>query len=140
MYLVKGDSTKRQFQHTAARRRLLKCIQMSNHLRLFQHTAARRRLQMCDYSFERASKVSTHSRPKAAAPNKVLNIQLTEFQHTAARRRLLSPEVVARLSDREFQHTAARRRLRILVLGVVVVSIVSTHSRPKAAADKTIRH
>ena len=138
MYLVKGDSTKRQFQHTAARRRLLKCIQMSNHLRLFQHTAARRRLQMCDYSFERASKVSTHSRPKAAAPNKVLNIQLREFQHTAARRRL-QIYIFYILSRVVFQHTAARRRLPPVKSARLQAADVSTHSRPKAAAARQLK-
>ena len=55
-----------EFQHTAARRRLVaqsfsKFLQWS-----FQHTAARRRLESPNV-FKRVAKiVSTHSRPKAA--------------------------------------------------------------------------
>ena len=33
-----------------------------------------------------------------------------------------------------FQHTAARRRLQAFKIGVIPLTIVSTHSRPKAAA------
>ena len=54
-------------------------------------------------------KVSTHSRPKAAATNTSSHFPIKGFQHTAARRRL---------SDR-------RRKYRLI--------LVSTHSRPKAA-------
>ena len=55
------------------------------------------------------------------------------FQHTAARRRLqlhfLSPNL-----DNKFQHTAARRRLPLHVKCKSGDKVVSTHSRPKAAA------
>ena len=55
------------------------------------------------------------------------------FQHTAARRRLL--DFVHWLEVWQlFQHTAARRRLPSLVLKQLPFWIVSTHSRPKAAA------
>ena len=37
-----------------------------------------------------------------------------------------------------FQHTAARRRLQPLVFGNITSSIVSTHSRSKAAATDLI--
>ena len=55
-----------------------------------------------------------------------------EFQHTAARRRL---EIVSRLKHdlRLFQHTAARRRLGLTATSGVLITDVSTHSRPKAA-------
>ena len=99
------------------------------------------------------SRVSTHSRPKAA--EKLLNMPnvLSAFQHTAARRRLC--QSVNWLSvTRLFQHTAARRRLdrtnrfRIGREGFNTqppeggwtnqnygcgFPVVSTHSRPKAA-------
>ena len=56
------------------------------------------------------------------------------FQHTAARRRLPMP-----LSEAEmyywFQHTAARRRLRGSQYKTAPFTSVSTHSRPKAAAN-----
>ena len=122
------------FQHTAARRRLLingstnpafmagfntqppeggceNCLRISRHRKMFQHTAARRRLLFTDKIY--TTKV--------------------KFQHTAARRRLLGK------SDLQnpftwFQHTAARRRLLDHFANDAVELIVSTHSRPKAAA------
>ena len=58
--------------------------------------------------------VSTHSRPKAAAPIWRSLALICLFQHTAARRRLLA---------------AATEKVNI--------TFVSTHSRPKAAAART---
>ena len=55
-------------------------------------------------------KVSTHSRPKAAATNTSSHFPIKGFQHTAARRRL-QPQNLERLGGHH----------------------VSTHSRPKAA-------
>ena len=80
--------------------------------RVFQHTAARRRLQL--------------------AAGKYNAISL--FQHTAARRRLLlfQPSQAAVVL---FQHTAARRRLHTNHQETASNQIVSTHSRPKAAAE-----
>ena len=55
------------------------------------------------------------------------------FQHTAARRRLqFNQEAVNEAV--EFQHTAARRRLHLYSLIFKRGYVVSTHSRPKAAA------
>ena len=77
----------------------------------FQHTAARRRLPEFKASF----------------------IGGLEFQHTAARRRL--PNIpVAPARFELFQHTAARRRLHVECGACFVAHVVSTHSRPKAAA------
>ena len=78
--------------------------------------------------------VSTHSRPKAAAAQFVLNLVLLLFQHTAARRRLRRQ---CRWCCRIlwFQHTAARRRLQSGEVWLSNGKNVSTHSRPKAAAD-----
>ena len=101
-------------------------------------------------------KVSTHSRPKAAAsPRGLPSKSFSTFQHTAARRRLHRPWP-ARQSQIQFQHTAARRRLPVLVRRpcasrsfqhtaarrrlhpgrwrLAAAPLVSTHSRPKAAA------
>ena len=77
---------------------------------MFQHTAARRRL-------DRSQSTSK---------------QTIQFQHTAARRRL---EVVigGDAAKHAFQHTAARRRLVRPEVTGGTGSIVSTHSRPKAA-------
>ena len=54
--------------------------------------------------------VSTHSRPKAAATSNTRQSTSCQFQHTAARRRLrVSFDFLT--CYRVFQHTAARRRL-----------------------------
>ena len=54
------------------------------------------------------------------------------FQLTAARRRLAHLIAAGRLMI-EFQLTAARRRLAALATATMQESMVSTHSRPKAA-------
>ena len=100
-----------KFQHTAARRRLPIQILGLPPLISFQHTAARRRLLQS----------------KRALPYPFM------FQHTAARRRLQFVQRFCGMLSK-FQHTAARRRLQPLVWGNITSSIVSTHSRPKAAA------
>ena len=78
--------------------------------------------------------VSTHSRPKAAAFKRAVRlVKIKLFQHTAARRRLQNEQY----SDGVrwlFQHTAARRRLLLKLIYFYKDRLVSTHSRPKAAA------
>ena len=54
------------------------------------------------------------------------------FQLTAARRRLENPQALCG-QNRWFQLTAARRRLAAGKLAHIKPTIVSTHSRPKAA-------
>ena len=75
------------FQHTAARRRLRPATLRREGDTLFQHTAARRRLIRM-MGFFQIFKVSTHSRPKAAAEGYLIAPRKQGFQHTAARRRL----------------------------------------------------
>ena len=72
--------------------------------------------------------------PEGGCGKKVTFLQSGQsFQHTAARRRL--PQTPPRPPpQRRFQHTAARRRLRIHQAHAPARPIVSTHSRPKAAA------
>ena len=105
------------------------------------------------------NKVSTHSRPKAAAVNSVIPTSfvfgfqhtaarrrlpptigtmppLLGFQHTAARRRLQSKASKIK-SKSWFQHTAARRRLHRLNFKQSIHDLVSTHSRAEAAAPKS---
>ena len=60
-------SQTRQFQHTAARRRLRLCTAYPYGPKGFQHTAARRRLPPEYRDQNHPYDVSTHSRPKAAA-------------------------------------------------------------------------
>ena len=122
---------------------------------MFQHTAARRRLGgVLLYPVVQPS-VSTHSRPKAAGCSsgwhllrcRRFNTQPPEggwmnyclpvhgclgFQHTAARRRLAKSYTLGN-SCLKFQHTAARRRLDLSAACKASSSVVSTHSRPKAA-------
>ena len=100
------------------------------------------------------SRVSTHSRPKAAGRKTVSSKPISEFQHTAARRRLgiktrlyippigfntqppeggWSHSKNSLLTVALFQHTAARRRLVPSPSLYAGCPSVSTHSRPKAA-------
>ena len=81
---------------------------------MFQHTAARRRLRRPFQICLLKSKVSTHSRPKAAAGgNDSFASGTALFQHTAARRRLHKVDIDIG-ETAWFQHTAARRRLRMV--------------------------
>ena len=79
---------------------------------MFQHTAARRRLR----------------------EHGLRNLFFFAFQHTAARRRLRDRSH-CHDRDRPFQHTAARRRLLASSKRLLPDVSVSTHSRPKAAAN-----
>ena len=104
----------------------------------FQHTAARRRLVAFQTHAVRLARVSTHSRPKAAGPVSDTRVNVLPFQHTAARRRL-DPGCFNKRAEMWFQHTAARRRLGWMILSSSVSHLVSTHSRPKAAGPKRQR-
>ena len=98
------------FQHTAARRRLLRIPIVGTVLGKFQHTAARRRLRDVAASHRGA----------------------TSFQHTAARRRLPYPAAPPR-AIRCFNTQPPEGGC--LGCGQVGArTVVSTHSRPKAAA------
>ena len=123
-----------EFQHTAARRRLGRCIpcmrpipRVSTHSRpkaaglpntitaapltLFQHTAARRRLAILLLSANSFAGVSTHSRPKAAGQEKGGRIFRLYCFNTQPPEGGWSLFQSRHLSDGLFQHTAARRRL-----------------------------
>ncbi len=144
------------FQHTAARRRLLAKIKDDKTYKFVSTHSRPKAAALKSLSSSNSAMVSTHSRPKAAASNcrpinggmlrfntqppeggcnafrdKTLFIQW--FQHTAARRRLLLIFTVKFLI-RWFQHTAARRRLLLSSMLLPPPPLVSTHSRPKAAA------
>ena len=102
-----------------------------------------------------ARRVSTHSRPKAAAPalyeytvsNRCFNTQPPEGGcyyfggykcdkgvSTHSRPKAAGGEKGEDGAAGAFQHTAARRRLVIDGRSHIKLSKVSTHSRPKAAA------
>ena len=144
------------FQHTAARRRLPSGSEMaipkftvSTHSRpkaaaescaipclcnLFQHTAARRRLHVQDSQLR--SLISFNTQPPEGGCIGLYSpfLGLTRFQHTAARRRL-HQDMIRHYLSLMFQHTAARRRLPEQTAAIDKALPVSTHSRPKAAAD-----
>ena len=101
------------FQHTAARRRLLRWAAGGMRLITFQHTAARRRLRSVGKVLLPKGGVSTHSRPKAAATG---SFQAAFFFGVSTHSR---PKAAAKAVNH--RHTLAA---------------VSTHSRPKAAAVK----
>ena len=124
---------KKEFQHTAARRRLDKhicivhiCIHVSTHSRpkaagCSCYSSQGSAIKVSTHSRPKAAGiitftrhhwalVSTHSRPKAAGTTFNAPACLFLFQHTAARRRLgMEKEDLGVIN--EFQHTAARRRL-----------------------------
>ena len=152
---IKQNMNNGAFQHTAARRRLLVFCDSCCHIeRVSTHSRPKAAARIARFYISIYS-VSTHSRPKAAAlpylpyiltasfntqpPEggccKLMTISIISalFQHTAARRRLLQIALVV-LVIVMFQHTAARRRLPLDSSIPPVLSRVSTHSRPKAAA------
>ena len=111
----KGACKKRwvEFQHTAARRRLLwALISTVQSISGFQHTAARRRLLFGYLGKNEKDFVSTHSRTKAAA-----------------RWLLLSTRCCSRFNTQPREGGCL-----VIVLARLVGVSVSTHSRAKAAA------
>ena len=123
------------FQHTAARRRLVVQREIERLNKEFQHTAARRRLARAFKDNIYFSDVSTHSRPKAAGtylcrrqrPRHGFNTQPPEGGWFSRR--------ICRYRYAWFQHTAARRRLVKPGDTLIKSQLVSTHSRPKAAGS-----
>ena len=126
------------------------------HQRAFQHTAARRRLRGLGQAEGGFFGVSTHSRPKAAARAPVTwSLRPESFNTQPPEGGCPPPDGTPGVIE-SFQHTAARRRLRgqekafhfsggfntqppeggCENAGAVYVGVyVSTHSRPKAAAE-----
>ena len=98
----------------------------------FQHTAARRRLGEALELFGRDVMVSTHSRPKAAGSKKRKDILDDLFQHTAARRRLVRWWRKLDLIGC-FNTQPPEGGWEAVVLNKEYERYVSTHSRPKAA-------
>ena len=120
----------KEFQHTAARRRLQ--INADTFVIIAVSTHSRPKAAGCEQCGKlRQGRVSTHSRPKAAGSTRKLFPYSRLFQHTAARRRL-AHKIDPFRQEQGFQHTAARRRLSIRYPFYFLL-IVSTHSRPKAA-------
>ena len=133
-YFLVKNATLEKFQHTAARRRLRLAIdEHFGKLKMFQHTAARRRLHRAKQK-PRLDDCFNTQPPEGGCNANNSGLQYSsKFQHTAARRRLRATNETSTLSAK-FQHTAARRRLHELSSHWQRFIIVSTHSRPKAAA------
>ena len=123
------------FQHTAARRRLLVFNTPIATKHRFQYTAARRRLRHKTAPVADTGKVSTHSRPKAAAPAAMRFLRLALSFNTQPPEGGCVPNPPRQSWHRWFQHTAARRRLPRFRAQLGTGAAVSTHSRPKAAAN-----
>ncbi len=99
----------------------------------FQHTAARRRLYIRLQILKAAESVSTHSRPKAAVLHGLPVSGILQRFNTQPPEGGCADCLAALRSDALFQHTAARRRLLFQLRHYLKISLVSTHSRPKAA-------
>ena len=127
-------SAQLRFQHTAARRRLRRrrrrrrCgVRVSTHSR---PKAAARRLG----GGLATGSVSTHSRPKAAATFWRFAARKTASFNTQPPEGGCLPPLGTPGVKPLFQHTAARRRLPVPGYAHLLMQRVSTHSRPKAAA------
>ena len=103
--------------------------------RQFQHTAARRRLVAVGTCVDTTGN-GFNTQPPEGGWLRVSQMpkRLSRFQHTAARRRL-GFFCLDFFFDHSFQHTAARRRLEVKLFKSHSVVMVSTHSRPKAAGS-----
>ncbi len=99
---------------------------------LFQHSAARRRL-ISTQLLNAILYVSTLSRPKAADHYFRTWFSQSSFNTQPPEGGCSKPALTAS-SKSKFQHSAARRRLAIVEVLAFDLSVVSTLSRPKAAA------
>ena len=100
----------------------------------FQHTAARRRLVHLIPNLCRPQNVSTHSRPKAAGYYSCGIFYFRDgFQHTAARRRLDTDYIPALHTTISFNTQPPEGGWDNSNGEPLLYITVSTHSRPKAA-------
>ena len=127
-----------EFQHTAARRRLVLKLkrlntvhQVSTHSRPKAAGCPRRNKQT-------AERVSTHSRPKAAGPLCRRFFRIYHGFNTQPPEGGWTLKVYMATNKVTFQHTAARRRLVAFSFYIDAALHVSTHSRPKAAGMKPL--
>ena len=124
--------TNRVFQHTAARRRLVKVLAGLRGSSLFQHTAARRRLVCCQYWICRSIHVSTHSRPKAAGE------AVDKYEQWLDVSTHSRPKAAGSIAFGRGANTSVSTHSRPKAAGNpckhdIRCNNVSTHSRPKAA-------
>ena len=154
-FLVAPNATDALFQHTAARRRLVCRVLNRQSLACFNTQPPEGGCPASDIPSGR-NRVSTHSRPKAAVLRQCSCYYLDKVSTHSRPKAAVRCEVQID-SFLRFQHTAARRRLRVMA-AIFILScrfntqppeggctaspsikcevIVSTHSRPKAAAQQ----
>ena len=120
------------FQHTAARRRLNSGMIRFKSYKKFQHTAARRRLVIC--LTQNGLHYCFNTQPPEGGWMRWLSrlriLSCFNTQPPEGGWTVKYPTELRRL----FQHTAARRRLGASSAARIGATVVSTHSRPKAAA------
>ena len=123
------------FQHTAARRRLPTSSSQMDSVVEFQHTAARRRLLLISDKIPSPNKVSTHSRPKAAATNlyslTLLPLGFNTQPPEGGCASELKNEIMQFYESFNTQPPEGGCRR---AFNYTNTTPVSTHSRPKAAA------
>ena len=85
-------------------------------------------------SLQKIRKVSTHSRPKAAAHGLIQLKRRRRGFNTQPPEGGCLKRLMNKRKELVFQHTAARRRLPYKKALSGLDILVSTHSRPKAAA------
>mgnify|MGYP003082804750 CR=1 FL=1 len=122
------------FQHTAARRRLLKAVFVLRLSKVSTHSRPKAAAGGTDYRSP-CRPVSTHSRPKAAVARE-LNNDLYSSVSTHSRPKAAAPITMSRNFPYCFNTQPPEggcRRLKTKMSG----NLVSTHSRPKAAVRAT---
>ncbi len=123
----------RLFQHTAARRRLVRIGAMGFPFMLFQHTAARRRLVKSSIPFFSLYLVSTHSRPKAAGFVSTIRRASESCFNTQPPEGGWFRQVLEKLVNVCFNTQPPEGGWENPKINISLFTIVSTHSRPKAA-------
>ena len=124
------------FQHTAAQRRLGKILDNAVAFILFQHTAAQRRLAIALCIIDIIIDVSTHSRPKAAG----VQSSIRRTNHPCFNTQPPKGGWNSRRYPLRAKHrfnTQPPKGGWLLLEQQAAVSVVSTHSRPKAAGSNT---
>ena len=105
---------------------------------LFQHTVARRRLLRWTHALIAYSSFNTQSREGGCRLNKKLNHSIGGF-NTQSREGGCVPNMDTKYNEGEFQHTVARRRLPFSgVVGTLVCTGFNTQSRGGGCAYRSI--
>ena len=128
-----ADAGVMEFQHTAARRRLVTAADNPTHSSLFQHTAARRRLALFVFFRFISTLVSTHSRPKAAGKSPAMLCGSTIVSTHSRPKAAGLTRLCGYQSHQSFNTQPPEGGWDSTNIAAALERIVSTHSRPKAA-------